>query len=678
MKRNRKRFRTVIVMMMVLVMTGSLFLQNGIRAKADGDVTAADYDVDENGTRVFHADSENTYNDVTVPTDYLFEVTASTTINGTFTVADGGNIFILDNPDAGSEGSLTVSTWNVSQGATVMFGNSSIPAGMELYDEDTRVTVMTDEYMWQNWVYDGNGNWMKDNTPLGQAEIIDDSAKYIYAYGTDSEETAKSHLARELYCRFIRVWMYGSFGLPNEGWDGPTEERISDGAGQLLERIVKENGGDGTITARKDNGDTVDISYSTFRVNWGYDAENREQEVTSLLRVYYSNSIGDDGVLVNTDYSHNARTGNTSESGHWYIRKLNSDKRPFAGGNADGCLIKDDSYGNVVVGGNACLTSDVNTDGLYTVELSTREFYFNTNNYGSYSGSYNGFIRVLKSGAPYLEITGDGENKHFGPLGVNDANNDTIWRAGANTIATTYIGYSSVYIDTLSNIGEDLTITDVVCADESLTDGVTIEDVGNGKFRLTFASNYYDLIPLTITYSNGRSYSLTLQRIGLVFRYLYLSEDHGTVYCSCNNSSADFTCDYNDGEQIVVFATYYHPSNDLTASGGNDLYLSVNYDDGNSEIIYHEDADHDFNGYKASANNGVATTSFIIGFLPAHHDDGSDIREQTFRNKFGNTGGMSATVINAGFDDPDSYSGTQIGSGQGVYWNGEVSWASNN
>ena len=74
----------------------------------------------------------------------------------------------------------------------------------------------------------------------------------------------------------------------------------------------------------------------------------------------------------------------------------------------------------------------------------------------------------------------------------------------------------------------------------------------------------------------------------------------------------------------------------------------------------------------------MATTSFIIGFLPAHHDDGSDIREQTFRNKFGNTGGMSATVINAGYDDPDSYSGTQIGSGQGVYWNGEVSWASNN
>ena len=165
MKRNRKRFRTVIVMMMVLVMTGGLFLQNGIRAKADGDVTSGDYTLDENNNMAFHADSENTYDNVTVPSDYIFEVTASTTITGTFTVAEGGNIFILDNSDAGSEGSLTVTTWNVSQGAAVMFGNSSIPAGMELYDGDTHVTSMTDDYMWQNWVYDGNGKWMKDNTP---------------------------------------------------------------------------------------------------------------------------------------------------------------------------------------------------------------------------------------------------------------------------------------------------------------------------------------------------------------------------------------------------------------------------------------------------------------------------------------------------------------------------------
>lgn len=677
MKRNRKRFRTVIVMMMVLVMTGGLFLQNGIRAKADGDVTAADYTADENGNMAFHADSENTYDNVAVPEGYIFEVTAATTVTGTFTIADGGNIFILDNPDAGSAGSLTVTTWNASQGASVMFGNSSIPAGMELYDGDTHITSMTDEYMWQNWVYDGDGKWVQDTRPLGQSAIIDDSAKYIYAYGTDDADTAKSHLARELYCRFIRVWMYGSFGLPNEGWDGPSEANISEGAGQLLDRIERLTDGDGTITAKKNNGDDVNINYSTFRVNWGYDEENPEQEVTSFLRVYYSNDIGDDGVLVNTDYSHNAGNGTTSESGHWYLRNLNNDKLPFAEGDADGCLIKDDSYGNVVVGGNACLSSSVNTDGLFTVELSTRESYFNAA-YGEYSNTYNGFIRVLKPGAPYLEITGDGENKKFGPLGVNDANSDTIWRAGADTIATTYIGYSSVYIDTLSNIGEGLTITDVELADSSLADGVTIEAEGDGRFKLSFASNFYDLIPLTITYSNGQSYSLTLQRIGLVFRYLYLSGNHGIINCSCNDSEADFTCDYDGGEQIVVFATYYHPSNDVTASGGGDLYLSINYDDGNSEIIYHQDGDHDFNGYKESAHGGVATTSFIIGFLPSHYDDGSDIREQTFRNKFGNRGGMSATVINAGFDDPDSYSGTQIGSGQGVYWNGEVSWASNN
>ena len=148
------------------------------------------------------------------------------------------------------------------------------------------------------------------------------------------------------------------------------------------------------------------------------------------------------------------------------------------------------------------------------------------------------------------------------------------------------------------------------------------------------------------------------------------------LWTDFRDGSCPVDYNYNQGQQIVVYATYYHPTNDLTAAGGDDLYLNVLYDNGQREIIPHT-------GYVAETDGEVAVSWFLIGFAPAKElevdPEGRNvwtrnINEQTFVNKYGNAGGMSMTVLNAGFNDDTSFGGTQVGSGKGVYWDGKITW----
>jgi len=116
----------------------------------------------------------------------------------------------------------------------------------------------------------------------------------------------------------------------------------------------------------------------------------------------------------------------------------------------------------------------------------------------------------------------------------------------------------------------------------------------------------------------------------------------------------------------VVFANYYHPTNDNTVSGGDDVSLFLTYDDGTVEVL-------EKTAYNEATDGGVACTTFIIGFAESKTFDGyvwiGNITEQTYAD-----GGFHATVVNSGYDSKTSYSGTQTGSGEGVYWDGSITW----
>ncbi len=68
-------------------------------------------------------------------------------------------------------------------------------------------------------------------------------------------------------------------------------------------------------------------------------------------------------------------------------------------------------------------------------------------------------------------------------MGLNGYSFDTIWSAKTGNEATLYIGYSSIDIEPINNIGvSTYTLADVKLKDTKQKDGVTIDKSNLSKF----------------------------------------------------------------------------------------------------------------------------------------------------------------------------------------------------
>lgn len=514
----------------------------------------------------------------------------------------------------------------------------------------------------------------------GDRAILDESLGYLYGYCEDVTN-GRSLLARELYGRFIGVPMFESFGLPivdlNFEENDPTE--VANAMNAMLDRISEVPGGDYDINVTIADG-TVEVRHvNVYRVEWGYDEHGApvvgEYSVITLNRP--------NEVVLCADFDPETQRGTT-----YYSRYIGEDEVSFVGDADDpmaACIIYDVDLGeHAAAGGNGADLNVIQTDGLFAIQAVTLNYMKGADISNS---DFFGEIRLMNTDETYIAVRGSGEGKAYGGLGVNGSTVDTIWRTGEDAEARVYIGEQVVYMEPLSlGAVANTSISSVTLKDATQKDGVTIDASNLNKVKLTFQSNFYDSVPLVITYTSGVTREINLLRIGLVVQYRYLGgapdfdegEQNESLWCDFRPGQIDFTYNYFSGEQIVVYATYYHPTSDLTASGGDDLYLNIEYDDGHKEIIYHTDTAHHFNGYLAATDNEVAITSFLIGFAPAKTFDGNvwvdNINEQTYTNKYGTKVGMSMTVLNAGYNDKTNYSGTQVGSGKGVYWDGVINW----
>jgi hypothetical protein len=248
------------------------------------------------------------------------------------------------------------------------------------------------------------------------------------------------------------------------------------------------------------------------------------------------------------------------------------------------------------------------------------------------------------------------------------------------------VGESTVHLYPLSSTNTGLSgtgIQSVELADSTQVDGVTLNANDLDDVTLTFHSYFYDEVPLRITFSDNTVKYLTVIRVGLVIQYVYLDgdpdhpnqsgPDHGQINLDYRgNDSIGFDYDYYAGEQIAIWATYYHPSYDPT--GGTSYYLYLTRDDGvYVPPLEADDNDHNFHGSRAADGTHVASTTFLIGFTQAW---GTFYNDEVWINQLNeiNYGGFSATVVNAGYDDDTTYGGTQIGSGRGVYWDGHITF----
>ena len=299
-------------------------------------------------------------------------------------------------------------------------------------------------------------------------------------------------------------------------------------------------------------------------------------------------------------------------------------------------------------------------------------------------------------------ITGEGETKRYGGIGNNGFGTDNVWNTSedGSAEADVYIGLNKLYLralaeDTGLGVRE---ITAVELADENLSGGVHIEIDDRNNITLTFDSNFYATIPLNITYSDGKTKKLTINRVGLVIQYQFLHGDPNMdsdvpdsqeMGSDNTDKTTVLNYDYFAGEQIVVYGIYYTPTNDPTGNS-SDLSLYLTFEDGehrvvsavNNDILTMSDGstvERGFDGRLAATEDSVATTIFLIGFAHAKEFAGTLwVGNETETDYYdeGNKDhkGFYASVLNAGWDDDDSFGGTQVGSGKGIYWDGHISW----
>ena len=492
--------------------------------------------------------------------------------------------------------------------------------------------------------------WAIDNFPFGDPRIVDEVKNKIYAYSSNDTNVLRDMLEEELYNRYVGDTHFYDFQYDGDAFSGSV---------QFIEQKPSINvvDNDGNVQTR---------NVYSYRVFWGF-PEGRDENnypfpdfsqppVESEISVI---ALNPGEIIVCTDY--NNETGSGSK---YYVRTIHGDTKLFAPNSGfqgseyfEEYLIADASYTNVVVAGNALDSYLITTDGLVAIS-----FYSNVN--ATPENSFSGILRVINPSETYVAVIQEGEPNKYGGLGNNGLSTENIFRTGNDAVAITYIGNTTLHLEPL-NDGLSLNtrlITNVELKDSTQKDGVAINKSDLNDVKVTFRSNFYDSVTLVITYEGGITKELTIQRVGLVVQYMYLMEDGSSfLIMDHNHQNLDFNYNYDSGEQIVIYATYYHPTNYVTKSGDDNLFLNVTYANGTSKIISHTDSARNFNGYCPMDGGAVASTTFIIGFTTAGQ---TDIHVDPFY----------ATVVNGGFNDTNTYGGTQTGSGKGVYWDGHLIW----
>jgi len=496
----------------------------------------------------------------------------------------------------------------------------------------------------------------------------------LYAYSDlngDSSVDAtdmKLGLATELCARFF--WDKG--GIIDDGvFDIYKPLDLYDPSDEATSRILISDAG--SITAK--DADYNDTSIKRYRYTINLRKNNLESDVIAEGYVY--GLTGYNQILVYTGTGFFIRS--TSDEVTFYSDSNHPENNDTAIG-----IKSSFKSSNVRIGGNGSSQGSeaINPEGdeVYCVNIANKMSqgsplpnggwfvdYFNRY-YTSYT-SLNGYsgcnkVRIINPAQTYVIVNTEGESKNV--YGINSEQVDRVSQTGTGKQTDVFIGNNAVHIEAVSSdIAAVASIKSVKLKDNSMADGVVISKVADDDFKVEFKSNFYDSVPLIITYGNDVEKELTINRIGLVVQSMYLDDNANTFrfYHGGEQGSASCSYNYRAGQTVIVYATYYHPSSDVTG-GSSNLSLFVTNDDGTTQII-------NKTAYTPATTDSVAMTDFVIAFR-----QGREIFED---GNFGSNidpsmQGMHAIVLNNGFDDNTTFSGTQIGSGKGVYWNGRIEW----
>lgn len=406
-----------------------------------------------------------------------------------------------------------------------------------------------------------------------------------------------------------------------------------------------------------------------------YNADGRQE---SLDKYNYQITLGDDsdGHPVEANGYVYALRSNTDilvyDGSNFYIRDLAVDAVSFNGRKGDDeaiCVISDfKTVDNLKINGNGGGSyENINPDdsNVFTVFLWNEDFVKKFNTYYTGSGLEDFHsnreictkLRIMKSGKTYIAVNkeeGEGEPKRV--PGIHFDTSDSVCETGDNKYIEVFAGDDILHINPVSGATglADTKITDVSLSEASQTDGIVLTKIAEDDYEIKFRTKDYHGATIDITYENGTTSSLTIKRQTLVISYQYLRDEGEGIrtyhlFHGNEESSTLVDYNYNKWQQIIIYATYYHPSNDTTAGEDNNALLCITDEKGTVRTI-------EPLKYTEATNDTVATTDYLIDFVPAKE-----------KNPDGTWGKpldrISLTPIHA-----------YVGNEQGVYWDGKIKW----
>ena len=421
----------------------------------------------------------------------------------------------------------------------------------------------------------------------------------------------------------------------------------------LEERIVIT--ADGTYPANQADGTQDALDQYTYQIRLGDDAEGNPVEATGHVYALRSNN----DILV-------------YDGSEFYIRDLATDKVAFNRSTGDDeaiCVVADfktvEDFKINGNGGGSYENINPADSSVFTVSLWNEDFVSKFKTYYTDSGltDYHSNrevctkLRMMKPNKTYVAIrknADEGEPKRV--PGIHFDTSDSICETGDNKYVEVFAGDDILHINPISG-ATGLTntgIIDVSLSEASQAAGNVITKIADDDYEIKLGSKDYAGATVDITYADGTTRSLTIQQQTLAISYQYLG-DQGEGVRTYNllhggdPSSTFVEYNYYDWQQVIIYATYYHPSNAATAGEDNNALLYVADENGSVRTI-------EPLKYTEATDDIVATTDYLIDFVPAkeQNPDGTWGKPLDY---------ISLTPMHA-----------YVGNEPGVYWDGIIRW----
>lgn len=258
---------------------------------------------------------------------------------------------------------------------------------------------------------------------------------------------------------------------------------------------------------------------------------------------------------------------------------------------------------------------------------------------------------VYKPSFKGVTISGTGETAK--PLAWSETGSFSVADSGEQTETSLFFGYSKAVLNAVTSAEvSGLSVQKIASA--KILGGIPEEAVSvtqpdaNGDVEVSFHSDFYDTVPVEITYlmDNGSQQTgvTTINRVGIVVQGGRSAGDSHQVRIMHGHDSGEIIGGAGEQYQVAVYATYYYPSSSGATEAGVSLFVTLTYEDG-------------------SVERKVIPSTYFKG------QEGGNTAMSDYVIYYGDVDGAPVTVDAIAVPNADAngrYEGAKLGAGKGV------------